>query len=290
MTKVQHSAQDFASNQTVRWCPGCGDYAVLKSLQKVLAQTGIPREQIVVVSGIGCAGRMPYYLSTYGIHGLHGRAVAIATGLKRTRPELSVWVVTGDGDSLSIGANHLLHGLRRNIDINILCLNNRVYGLTKGQYSPTSVPGQVTPTSPAGVQDQPVDPIRFALTAGASFVARGLDVDAPRLESLLLAAQQHRGAAFIEIWQNCPVFNDGAFEAVRDKQSREQHLRWLADSDFDPTQASIIPAMAMAESVSPEQPIPFGLFRQVTMATAEIKLKTPPTLRDILTMGSTWHV
>jgi 2-oxoglutarate ferredoxin oxidoreductase subunit beta len=219
----QLSKRDFVSDQTVRWCPGCGDYAILDAVQKVFASLGIPRENFVVVSGIGCSSRLPYYVNTFGFHGIHGRAPAIATGIKVTRPELSVWVATGDGDGLSIGGNHVLHALRRNVDIKILLFNNRIYGLTKGQYSPTSEAGKKTKTSPYGSVDLPVDPVALALASGATFVARSVDVYGDHLRQVLTRAANHRGAAFIEILQNCPIFNDGAFANVENRQERPEH-------------------------------------------------------------------
>ena len=212
--------KDFVSDQEVRWCPGCGDYAILSQVQKVLPELGVARENFVFVSGIGCSSRFPYYVNTYGFHSIHGRAPAIATGLKITRPELSVWVVTGDGDALSIGGNHLIHVLRRNLDLNILLFNNRIYGLTKGQYSPTSETGKVTKSTPAGSLDHPFDPIALALGADASFVARSVDVEAKHLQDILRRAHQHRGASFVEILQNCNVFNDGAFGDVTEKATK----------------------------------------------------------------------
>jgi len=214
------SKKDFVSDQDVRWCPGCGDYAVLANVQRVMPELGIPRENFVFVSGIGCSSRFPYYMDTFGFHTIHGRAPAFATGIKATRPELSVWVVTGDGDGLSIGGNHLLHTIRRNLDIQILLFNNRVYGLTKGQYSPTSALGMRTKTSPQGSIDHPIDPVTFALGSGATFVARTIDVDAPHMQAMLKRAHEHRGTAFIEILQNCPVFNDGTWEELQDRKSR----------------------------------------------------------------------
>ncbi|MGH7387709.1 MAG: 2-oxoacid:ferredoxin oxidoreductase subunit beta, partial [Candidatus Methylomirabilales bacterium] len=195
--------KDFMSDQEVRWCPGCGDYAILAQMQKVLPELGIPREQLVFVSGIGCASRFPYYMNTYGFHTIHGRAPAIATGLKISRPELHVWVVTGDGDGLSIGGNHLIHALRRNIDVKILLFNNRIYGLTKGQYSPTSELGKVTKSTPFGSLDYPLNPIEIALGAEATFVARSVDVETKHLQETLKRAHEHKGSAFIEILQNC---------------------------------------------------------------------------------------
>jgi 2-oxoglutarate ferredoxin oxidoreductase subunit beta len=217
-------AKDFKSDQEVRWCPGCGDYVVLNAMQSFLPSLGLKRENIVFVSGIGCSSRFPYYMNTYGIHSIHGRAPAIATGLAVTRPDLSVWVVTGDGDALSIGGNHLIHALRRNVNIKILLFNNRIYGLTKGQYSPTSEPGKVTKSTPVGSVDHPFNPLSLALGAEASFVARTLDNDRAQLTSILTAAAQHRGSALVEIYQNCPIFNDGAFDVLKDAGEKEQRL------------------------------------------------------------------
>ena len=214
------SRKDFVTDQDVRWCPGCGDYSVLANVQRVMPELGVPRENFVFVSGIGCSSRFPYYMNTYGFHTIHGRAPAFATGIKVSRPELSVWIVTGDGDGLSIGGNHLLHAIRRNLDVQILLFNNRVYGLTKGQYSPTSLLGMRTKTSPTGAIDHPIDPITFALGSGATFVARTIDVDAAHLQEMLKRAHQHKGTAFVEILQNCPVFNDGTWEELQDRKSR----------------------------------------------------------------------
>src|SRR5919197_3058844 len=216
--------KDFVSDQDVRWCPGCGDYAILSQVQKVLPELGVPRERFVFISGIGCSSRFPYYVNTYGFHSIHGRAPAIATGLKATRPELSVWVVTGDGDALSIGGNHLIHILRRNLDINILLFNNRIYGLTKGQYSPTSEVGKVTKSTPVGSVDHPFNPISLALGAEATFVARTLDSDRKHLTSVLRQAVEHRGSALVEIYQNCPIFNDGAFDVLKDRDEAQARL------------------------------------------------------------------
>ncbi len=215
--------KDFVSDQDVRWCPGCGDYAILSQVQKVLPEVGIPRERIVIISGIGCSSRFPYYMNTYGFHSIHGRAPALAMGLKASRPELSVWIVTGDGDGLSIGGNHLIHILRRNLDVNILLFNNQIYGLTKGQYSPTSKEGLKTKSSPMGVPDHPFDVASVALGADATFVARTVDVKAAHLQSVLHRAVQHRGTSFVEILQNCPVFNDGAFADVTERGQEEEN-------------------------------------------------------------------
>jgi 2-oxoglutarate ferredoxin oxidoreductase subunit beta len=210
------SAKDFRTDQEVRWCPGCGDYAILAAMQAFMPELGIERERTVFISGIGCAARFPYYMNTYGMHSIHGRAPAIATGLATTRPDLSVWVVTGDGDALSIGGNHLIHSLRRNVNLKILLFNNRIYGLTKGQYSPTSELGKVTKSTPMGSLDWPFNPLSLAIGAEATFVARAIDTDKKGTTEVLRAAAEHRGSAFVEIFQNCPIFNDDAFDFVRD--------------------------------------------------------------------------
>lgn len=212
--------KEYTSDQEVRWCPGCGDYAVLAAVQGFLPELGLRRENIVFVSGIGCSSRFPYYLDTYGIHSIHGRAPAIASGIATAREDLSVWVVTGDGDALSIGGNHLIHAMRRNVNLKILLFNNRIYGLTKGQYSPTSEPGKVTKSTPLGSVDHPFNPVSLALGAEASFVARTIDSDRKHLTSVLSAAAAHRGTALVEIYQNCPIFNDGAFDAIKDNDTK----------------------------------------------------------------------
>ena len=219
--------KDFVADQDVRWCPGCGDYSILANVQRVMPDIGVRRENTVFVSGIGCSSRFPYYMNTYGFHTIHGRAPAFASGIKAARPDLSVWVVTGDGDGLSIGGNHLLHSIRRNLDIQILLFNNRVYGLTKGQYSPTSELGMRTKSSPQGSIDHPIDPISFALGAGATFVARTIDVDAPHMQDTLRRAHEHRGTALVEILQNCPVFNDGIFDLITDRKTGPAYQLWL---------------------------------------------------------------
>jgi len=218
------TAKDVATDQDVRWCPGCGDYSVLAQMKKALAGVGVPREKMVFISGIGCSSRFPYYMNTYGFHTIHGRAPAFATGLKVARPDLSVWVITGDGDALSIGGNHLIHALRRNVNIKILLFNNRIYGLTKGQYSPTSEQGKVTKSTPFGSLDHPFNPASLALGADASFVARTIDSDRRHLTSVLRAAADHQGAAFIEIYQNCPIFNDDAFAPLKEASATDQRL------------------------------------------------------------------
>ncbi|MCX8073444.1 MAG: 2-oxoacid:ferredoxin oxidoreductase subunit beta [Candidatus Binatia bacterium] len=301
-TPPKLSRKDFVTDQDVRWCPGCGDYAILAQVQKVMPELGIPRENIVFISGIGCSSRFPYYMNTYGFHSIHGRAPAIAAGLKITRPELSVWVVTGDGDGLSIGGNHLIHALRRNIDIKILLFNNRIYGLTKGQYSPTSEQGKVTKSTPYGSADYPFNPISVALGAQATFVARSVDVEAKHLQDTLLRAYQHKGTAFVEILQNCNIFNDGAFAALTDKETKAdaqlllEHGKPLlfgkhrnkgirlrngkpeivdaggstTDSELlvhDETDAGL--AFLLSQLTPPEFPTPIGVFHAVTRPTYE---------------------
>jgi 2-oxoglutarate ferredoxin oxidoreductase subunit beta len=288
----QLTAKDFKTDQEVRWCPGCGDYAILAAMQSFMPELGIPRENIVFVSGIGCAARFPYYMETYGMHSIHGRAPAIATGLSATRPDLSVWVVTGDGDALSIGGNHLIHALRRNVNFTILLFNNRIYGLTKGQYSPTSELGKLTKSTPMGSLDRPFNPLSLAIGADATFVARAIDTDRAHLTAVLRTAAHHRGAAFVEIFQNCNIFNDGTFDFVReDKTNRivleqgqpirfgaenEKGVRQLADGSvevFEGGGETLIhdahhaePSLAFALSRLTQDTCgatPIGIFRQV---------------------------
>ncbi|MGI8974815.1 MAG: 2-oxoacid:ferredoxin oxidoreductase subunit beta [Gaiella sp.] len=222
---IQLSGKDFKSDQEVRWCPGCGDYAILNAVQGFMPELGLRRENIVFVSGIGCAARFPYYMETCGVHSIHGRPPAIATGLATARPDLSVWVIGGDGDMLSIGGNHLIHALRRNVDLTILMLNNEIYGLTKGQYSPTSERGRVTKSTPMGSVDQPFNPLSVAIGAEATFVARAIDTDKKELTEVLRAAAAHRGASFVEVFQNCNIYNDGAFDFVREEKENRIYLR-----------------------------------------------------------------
>ena len=224
---INLTPKDFATDQEVRWCPGCGDYSILAQVQKVLPTLGIPRENFAIISGIGCSSRFPYYMNTYGMHSIHGRATAIASGLKATRPELSVWIVTGDGDSLSIGGNHTIHLLRRNFDVNILLFNNQIYGLTKGQYSPTSEEAKITKSTPYGSLDHPFNPLALALGADATFIARSMDRDPKHLQSMLLRAHGHHGASFLEIYQNCNIFNDGAFEIFTEKGTKAEETLFL---------------------------------------------------------------
>ena len=230
--------KDFVSDQEVRWCPGCGDYAILSSVQKVFPDLGIPKENFLIVSGIGCSSRFPYYMDTYGFHSIHGRAPAVASGAKLANPKLSVWVVTGDGDSMSIGGNHFIHVLRRNIDLNILMFNNQIYGLTKGQYSPTSELGKVTKSTPMGSLDYPFNPPQLALGSNGTFIARTIDRDQKHLGTILKEAHLHKGTSFIEIYQNCNIFNDGAFSELTDKETKSEKLLRLEDGQpmiFGPT-------------------------------------------------------
>jgi len=296
------SRKDFVSDQDVRWCPGCGDYAILAQVQKVMPELGVPRENVVFISGIGCSSRFPYYMNTYGFHSIHGRAPAIATGLKVARPELSVWVITGDGDGLSIGGNHLIHSLRRNVGLKILLFNNRIYGLTKGQYSPTSERGKITKSTPMGSVDYPFNPISVVLGSNASFVARTIDVEAKHLQAIVKRAHEHSGAAFVEILQNCNIFNDGAFESLTDKEmksdtqlvlehgrplifgnNRDRGIRMrghslevtklgdgVTESDLivhDETDQGL--AFLLSQIQPPDFPTPVGVFRAVKRPTYE---------------------
>mgnify|MGYP002624083693 FL=1 len=304
------SRKDFVSDQDVRWCPGCGDYSILANVQRVMPDLGVARENVVFVSGIGCSSRFPYYMNTYGFHTIHGRAPSFASGIKASNPKLSVWVVTGDGDGLSIGGNHLLHTIRRNFDLQILLFNNRIYGLTKGQYSPTSQVGLKTKSTPAGSIDHPLDPLSFAIGAGATFVARTIDVDAPHMQQTLRRAHQHKGTAFAEILQNCPVFNDGTWAEVEDKKTRAAHSIVLEQGkplvfgdqgakrgirmrdgrpfvvdlgdDDDPVEKGIVVhdetstapsyAFQLASLQRPEFPLPVGVFRAVAKSCYETRL------------------
>ena len=302
--EVKLTAKDFASDQDVRWCPGCGDYSILAQAQRVFPDLGIPKEKIVWVSGIGCSSRFPYYMNTYGFHGIHGRAPAIATGIKLSRPDLSVWVATGDGDLLSIGGNHFIHTCRKNVDLKILLFNNRIYGLTKGQYSPTSEKGKVTKSTPFGSIDYPFNPVTLAIGANCSFVARSIDRDPKHLQSVIKRAAEHNGTAFIEIYQNCNIFNDGAFELLTEKETKEDNVLvlehdkpmvfgknkdkgiivdgttpkvvsltdgkysindLLVHNEFD---NSVVLAYLLGQmSNEPEFPTPIGIFRQVEKPT-----------------------
>jgi 2-oxoglutarate ferredoxin oxidoreductase subunit beta len=281
---VPLSRKDFSSDQEVRWCPGCGDYIILAAVQGFLPSLGLRRENIVFVSGIGCSSRFPYYLDTYGMHSIHGRAPAIATGLATTRPDLSVWVVTGDGDALSIGGNHLIHAMRRNVNLTILLFNNRIYGLTKGQYSPTSEVGKITKSTPMGSLDHPFNPISLALGAEATFVARTLDTDRTHLTTVLKAAAAHRGTSLVEIYQNCPIYNDGAFDVLRDKSEAAVRLvrlehgqpvrvgerEWVHDTHADdPSRAFEISRLDDRTMTH----VPIGIFRQVERPTYDDQVR-----------------
>lgn len=298
---VPLTRKDFTTAEEVRWCPGCGDYSILAQVQKVLPEMGKRKEDIVFISGIGCSSRFPYYVETYGFHSIHGRALTLATGLKASRPELQVWVITGDGDGLSIGGNHLLHAMRRNLDINVILFNNRIYGLTKGQYSPTSELGKITKSSPFGTIDAPLDPIRVALASEASFVARSLDVDTAHLQMTLKRAAAHHGTSFVEVYQNCNIFNDGAFKGFTDREVRDDRVLYLEhgkplrfgkmrqhglrlngfkveavenaaddaellvhDERADPVLANIL-----ARLTYPDSPVPVGVFRAEERAVFE---------------------
>ena len=327
---VKLSKKDFVSDQGVRWCPGCADFAILAGVQKLMPDLGISREKIVFVSGIGCASRFPYYMNTYGFHSIHGRAPAIATGLKMASSDLSVWVVTGDGDGLSIGGNHLIHALRRNVDLKILLFDNRIYGLTKGQASPTSELGKKTKSSPLGTVDRPFNPLSLALGAGATFVARTTANDMPHMISVLKRAAAHKGAAFVEIWQNCVVFNDGAFDEWSEKDVRDERLLKLEHGKpliygkgkdkglrigggftlemgaaegavvHDEARDNLSLAMALG-ALEPPWPQVMGVLRAVERPTvdqlaheqereAEKATRGPATLEALLQSGDTWDV
>jgi 2-oxoglutarate ferredoxin oxidoreductase subunit beta len=259
--ETPQKAKDFTSDQEVRWCPGCGDYVILNTIRNFLPELGLRRENIVFVSGIGCSSRFPYYLETYGLHSIHGRAPTVATGLALARPDLSVWVVTGDGDALSIGGNHLIHALRRNVNMTILLFNNRIYGLTKGQYSPTSEVGKVTKSTPMGSLDHPFNPVTVALGAEATFVGRALDSDRTGLSEVLRAAAAHRGAAVVEILQDCPIFNDGSFDALRKEGAEErvinvrhgEPITFGADGEYCVVQSGFGLDVAKTADVAAEQ-------------------------------------
>jgi 2-oxoglutarate/2-oxoacid ferredoxin oxidoreductase subunit beta len=320
---------DFQSDQETRWCPGCGDYAVLSAVQQFMPELGIPPERVVFITGIGCAGRFAYYMDTYGMHGIHGRAPALATGLATSRDDLSIWVISGDGDSLSIGGNHLIHALRRNVPVKILLFNNQIYGLTKGQASPTSELGKITKSTPFGVADHPFNPVAIALGAEATFVARTIDRDRHHLTEVLRAAATHEGAALVEIYQNCPVFNDGAFGALTDKETKDanqirlqagQPIRFgaedergvirggdgcltvvdVADVDeselliHDPARADPGQAFSLAKLAEmPTGPTPIGIFRDVERPVFRRGATEPATesqLSELLVAGDTWTV
>jgi 2-oxoglutarate ferredoxin oxidoreductase subunit beta len=323
MTEIPLKAKDFKSDQEVRWCPGCGDYAILAAVQSFLPELGRKPEDIVFVSGIGCSSRFPYYLSTYGLHSIHGRAPAIATGLSVSRPDLDVWVVTGDGDALSIGGNHLIHALRRNVNLTILLFNNRIYGLTKGQYSPTSEPGKITKSTPVGSVDRPFNPISLALGADATFVARTIDSDRGHLIEVLRAAAEHRGTSLVEIYQNCNIFNDGAFDLLKNPASRDEALiplragepivfgdrRVVRDATghlqvsdhgepvvHDPTDLDLAFALSRLSGVELDH-TPIGIFRSVEQPAYDDEVRaqtndraTEEDLRALLTGPDPWTV
>ncbi|MAB79614.1 MAG: 2-oxoacid:ferredoxin oxidoreductase subunit beta [Planctomycetes bacterium] len=329
-TDAKLKAKDFKSDQDVRWCPGCGDYAILSCVQGVMAELGVSKENTVFVSGIGCSSRFPYYMDTYGFHSIHGRAPAVATGIKVANPDLSVWIVTGDGDALSIGGNHLIHLLRRNVNIKVLLFNNEIYGLTKGQYSPTSRQGLRTKATPFGSIDHSFNPISLSLGAGASFVARTVDTNLKHMREILLQAAAHKGTCFIEIFQNCVIFNDKVFDEVADKQVRNDRLVTLApgekvvygsDGDkglrlngfdleqcsadeamvWDASTASAAPAMLFADiDRASDLPTPIGIFRKVERSVFENDVyrqmdqvtsnKGPGDLKSLIYTGDMWNV
>lgn len=316
-----YKREDFTNTTEVRWCPGCGDYAILAALQKMLPELGLAPEKHVFVSGIGCAGRLPYYMNTYGFHTIHGRATAVATGLKAMRDDLTVWVITGDGDALSIGGNHLIHILRRNVNVNILLFNNQVYGLTKGQFSPTSQKGQVTKTSPHGVTNEPINPLSLALAAGASFVARAVDKDPAHLSSVLKKAYDHQGCSFVEIYQDCNIFNNGAFDEFAVKNNRAENTVLLEDGKaliygaqkekamdlkddgfvrvaadveglYQHNSGSFIDAMRLSRLSFPAHPVPLGVYyqkpRELFTLPQDIK-KTVNDLPALFRAKATWQ-
>jgi len=267
VSELALTAKDFKSDQEVRWCPGCGDYAILAAVQSFMPELGLAREKIVFISGIGCAARFPYYMQTYGMHSIHGRAPAIATGLAVSRPDLSVWVVSGDGDALSIGGNHLIHALRRNVNLKLLLFNNRIYGLTKGQYSPTSGQGKVSGSTPLGSVDYPFNPLALALGAGATFVARALDIDKPGLTDVLRRAAAHKGAAFVEVFQNCNIYNDGEFDYIREDKDARTYLAQgeaFGETGIVHDESDFATAFALAQlSWEKDGVVPLGVFRDV---------------------------
>ena len=300
-TELKLTAKDFKSDQEVRWCPGCGDYAILAALQSFMPELGIEREKIVFVSGIGCAARFPYYMQTYGMHSIHGRAPAIATGLAVSRPDLAVWVVTGDGDALSIGGNHLIHSLRRNVNIKILMFNNRIYGLTKGQYSPTSEQGKVTGSTPFGSVDYPFNPLSIALGAEATFVARAIDTDKAGLTTVLRRAAAHRGASFVEILQNCNIYNDGAFDDVREQKENRLYLEHgspAGDTGITHDETDFATAFALSRITHESHGVvPLGVFRDVQRESYDELVQGQLAaaggagdLQSLVGSGDTWSI
>ncbi len=331
MSEVQQlKAKDFKSDQEVKWCPGCGDYSILSCVQSTLAEIGVKKENVVFVSGIGCSSRFPYYMGTYGIHSIHGRANAIATGVKVANPKLDVWVITGDGDGLSIGGNHMIHSLRRNVGMKVILFNNEIYGLTKGQYSPTSPQGLKTKTSPYGSVDAPFDPMQLAIGAGATFVARTMDISPKHMKKVLGIAAQHKGTAFVEVWQNCVIFNHDCFKGWTEKAVRAEMtidleagepLIYGKDRDkglkldgchisicsadeasiWDPTQEGMGPAFLMSQlDKDPTMPRPMGVLRQVEHPTLEDLVHEQVSdvtgkrgsgeLKDLLYTSDVWEV
>ena len=321
--------KSFMSNQEVKWCPGCGDYAILSATQSAMAKLGVPPHKICVVSGIGCSSRFPYYVDTYGMHSIHGRAPAVATGVKIQNPDLSVWIITGDGDGLSIGGNHLAHILRRNLDVNIILFNNEIYGLTKGQYSPTSQPGTKTKSTPYGSFDRPFSPARFALGAGATFFARTIDTDPKHMMEVFMQAAAHRGTSLIEVFQNCIIFNDGVHNQFTDRAIRDEHTvrlnegepliygkeknKALALDNFefktvshesadvikhDPSNINLATLLSHLDGVN--GPIPLGVLQKLTAPVYEedlysqiesqVEAKGPGRFEDLLFSGNTWKV
>lgn len=305
-----YQKEDFSNSNEVRWCPGCGDYAILSALQKMLPELGLAPHEHVFVSGIGCAGRLPYYMNTYGFHTIHGRATAVATGLKAMRDDLTVWVITGDGDALSIGTNHLIHLFRRNVNVNVLLFNNQVYGLTKGQFSPTSPKGQVSKTSPLGVNNEPINPLSLALASGASFVARAVDKDPNHLAFILKKAHEHKGCSFVEIYQDCNIFNNGAFDEFALKANRSQNTVLLEEGqpllfglekekalDFNENgfecvsvedkvlykhePSSFNHAMQLAQLHFPHHPVPLGVYYQKPREVFTLGQKVKKTVKDL---------
>lgn len=310
MNKIDYKREDFSNAVEVRWCPGCGDYAILAALQRLLPELGLAPEKHVFISGIGCAGRLPYYMNTYGFHTIHGRATAVATGLKAMRDDLTVWVITGDGDALSIGGNHLIHCLRRNVNVNILLFNNQVYGLTKGQFSPTSQKGQVTKTSLQGVSYEPINPLAIALASGASFVARAVDKDPNHLSQVLKKAYEHPGCSFVEIYQDCNIFNHGAFDAFAVKTNRadktvlleegkplvfgaeqqwaltvkEETMQTVSASDevgYSHDSSNYIAAMRLARLNFPDFPVPLGVYYQKPREIFSLAKSASKTMADL---------
>jgi 2-oxoglutarate/2-oxoacid ferredoxin oxidoreductase subunit beta len=300
-SELKLTAKDFKSDQEVRWCPGCGDYAILAALQSFMPELGLEREKVVFISGIGCAARFPYYMQTYGMHSIHGRAPAIATGLAVTRPDLSVWVVTGDGDALSIGGNHLIHALRRNVNLRILLFNNRIYGLTKGQYSPTSGQGKVTGSTPMGSVDYPFNPLALALGAGATFVARAIDIDKPGLTDVLRRAAKHEGAAFVEIFQNCNIYNDGEFDYIREDKDARTYLRHgeeFAGTGIVHDETDFATAFSLSQfSWEKDGRIPLGVFRDVDRESYDALVQAQldnaegdGDVQALVASGDTWTI